>query len=48
MKTKLLQIMALFKIKKKKAKHCNLSASLSYPGIHVLRQTIENCTCKVS
>ena len=34
------------RLKKKKPKHCNLSASLSYPGI--LRQTIENYTCKVS
>ena len=32
--------------KKKKAKHCNLSASLSYPDI--LRQTIENYTNKVT
>ena len=32
--------------KKKKAKHCNLSASLSYPDM--LRQTIENYTYKVS
>ena len=31
MKTKLLDVMTLFKIKE--AKHCNLSASLSYPDI---------------
>ena len=42
--TKLLHLMTLFKIKE--AKHCNLSASLSYPDI--LRQTIENYTYKVS
>ena len=39
MKTKLLLVMALFKLKKKKEKHCNLSASLSYPDI--LGQTIK-------
>ena len=40
MKTKLLLVMALFKLKKKKKeKHCNLSASLSYPDI--LGQTIK-------
>ena len=32
MKTKLLHVMILFKIKNK-GKHCNLSASLSYPDI---------------
>ena len=41
MKTKLLLVMALFKLKKKKKKkkHCNLPASLSYPDI--LGQTIK-------
>ena len=33
-------------VKTKKVKHCNLSASLSYPDI--LHQTFENYTYKVS
>ena len=46
MNTKLHHFTTLFRIKKKKAKYFNLSASLSYPDI--LRQTIENYTYKVS
>ena len=45
MNTKLLHFTTMFR-EKKKAKHCNLSASLSYPDI--LQQTIENYTYKVS
>ena len=45
MNIKLLHFTTMFR-EKKKAKHCNLSASLSYPDI--LQQTIENYTYKVS
>ena len=36
----------VYDLKKNKAKHCNLSTSLSYPDI--LQQTIENYSYKVS